>query len=157
MSETRHIAERASGGFFHASAKVGEPAKPILGTETVLEIGADRAGRRRAERKALCLTEHAIEVFLPAHVAGIADVQAAEMALIFIALTVANVYATRAGGKLKLSPNLSERGFASQADYENADRLLRVLQGKQGAVQGRLDGIVDDGLHIYMRSYLSMN
>lgn len=85
------------------------------------------------------------------------DVQAAEMALIFVALTVANVYATRAGGKLKLSPNLSERGFASQADYENADRLLRVLQGKQGAVQGRLDGIVDDGLHIYMRSYLSMN
>lgn len=85
------------------------------------------------------------------------DVKAAEMALIFIALTVANVYATRAGGKLKLSPNLSERGFASQADYENADRLLRVLQGKQGAVQGRLDGIVDDGLHIYMRSYLSMN
>ena len=85
------------------------------------------------------------------------DVKAAEMALIFVALTVANVYATRAGGKLKLSPNLSERGFASQADYENADRLLRVLQGKQGAVQGRLDGIVDDGLHIYMRSYLSMN
>ena len=85
------------------------------------------------------------------------DVKAAEMALIFIALTVANVYATRAGGKLKLSPNLSERGFASQADYENADRLLRVLQGKQGAVQGRLDGIVDYGLHIYMRSYLSMN
>lgn len=98
-----------------------------------------------------------ISKVLPNFSATDTDVKAAEMALIFIALTVANVYATRAGGKLKLSPNLSERGFASQADYENADRLLRVLQGKQGAVQGRLDGIVDDGLHIYMRSYLSMN
>lgn len=98
-----------------------------------------------------------ISKVLPNFSATDTDVQAAEMALIFIALTVANVYATRAGGKLKLSPNLSERGFASQADYENADRLLRVLQAKQGAVQGRLDGIVDDGLHIYMRSYLSMN
>lgn len=98
-----------------------------------------------------------ISKVLPNFSATDTDVKAAEMALIFIALTVANVYATRAGGKLKLSPNLSERGFASQADYENADRLLRVLQAKQGAVQGRLDGIVDDGLHIYMRSYLSMN
>lgn len=82
---------------------------------------------------------------------------AAKMALVFIALTTANVYATRAGGKTKLSPQLSERGGASQLDYENADRELRKLQASNvNFTQGRLDGIVDDVLHVYFRSYLSM-
>ena len=84
------------------------------------------------------------------------DTRAAQMALIFIALTGANSYATRAGGKLKTSPALSERGFASQTDYNNADRLLRVLQSKPDAAQGNVDKIVDDVFGLYMRTYLSM-
>lgn len=86
-----------------------------------------------------------------------ADVKAAQMSLIFIALVGDNTYATRAGGKLKLSPSLSERGYVSQTDVDEADRLLKVLQGKEGATQGQLDRIVDDVLHLYMRTYLSMN
>lgn len=84
------------------------------------------------------------------------DTRAAQMALIFIALTGANAYATRAGGKLKTSPALSERGYASQSDYNNADRLLRVLQSKPDTTQGNVDKIVDDVFGLYMRTYLSM-
>lgn len=76
--------------------------------------------------------------------------------LVFIALCGDNTYATRSGGKQKMSPNLSERGYASQTDFETADLLLRQVQTLQGAVQGRLDGIVNDVLHIYFRSYLAM-
>lgn len=76
--------------------------------------------------------------------------------LVFIALCGDNTYATRSGGETKMSPNLSERGYASQTDFETADFLLRQVQTLQGAVQGRLDGIVNDVLHIYFRSYLAM-
>lgn len=77
--------------------------------------------------------------------------------LVFMALCGENVYATRSGGKMKMSPNLSERGYLSQTDYETADNLLRQCQALQGAEQGQLDRIVNDVLHIYFRSYLSMN
>ena len=76
--------------------------------------------------------------------------------LVFIALCGDNTYATRSGGKTKMSPNLSERGYASQTDFETADFLLRQCQTLQGATQGRLDGIVNDVLHIYFRSFLAM-
>lgn len=85
-------------------------------------------------------------------------VEAAAMQLVVIALSLDNVHVTRAGAKVKSSPALSERAYnATQMDYENANLLLRALQSQTGAVQGRLDGIVNDVLHIYFRSYLSMN
>lgn len=83
-------------------------------------------------------------------------VKKAVMQLVFIALCGDNTHATRAGGKVKLSPQLSERGYVSQADYDIADKLLRDCQTLTGAEQGNVDKIVNDVLHIYFRSYLGM-
>lgn len=83
--------------------------------------------------------------------------QAAIMQLAFILLCQRNTFATRAGGKLKLSPQLSENAQARQTDYDNADRLLRQLQGMQGGIAGKVEKMVDDICMLYMRSYISMN
>ena len=85
-----------------------------------------------------------------------ATATAAIMQLAFILLCQRNTFATRAGGKLKLSPQLSDNAQARQTDYDNADRLLRQLQAATGGIAGDIDKMVDDICMIYMRSYLSM-
>ena len=82
--------------------------------------------------------------------------RAAIMQLAFILLCQRNTFATRAGGKLKLSPQLSDNAQARQTDYDNADRLLRQLQAATGGIAGKIDKMVDDICMVYMRSYLSM-
>ena len=82
--------------------------------------------------------------------------RAAIMQLAFILLCQRNTFATRAGGKLKLSPQLSDNAQARQTDYDNADRLLRQLQTGTGGIAGKIDKMVDDICMVYMRSYLSM-
>ena len=82
--------------------------------------------------------------------------KAAIMQLAFILLCQRNTFATRAGGKLKLSPQLSDNAQARQTDYDNADRLLRQLQAATGGIAGEIDKMVDDICMIYMRNYLSM-
>ena len=82
--------------------------------------------------------------------------KAAIMQLAFILLCQRNTFATRAGGKLKLSPQLSDNAQARQTDYDNADRLLRQLQAATGGIAGKIDKMVDDICMVYMRSYLSM-
>ena len=81
---------------------------------------------------------------------------AAIMQLAFILLCQRNTFATRAGGKMKLSPQLSDNAQARQTDYDNADRLLRQLQSAPGGIAGKIDKMVEDICMIYMRSYLSM-
>lgn len=81
---------------------------------------------------------------------------AAIMQLAFILLCQRNTFATRAGGKVKLSPQLSDNAQARQTDYDNADRLLRQLQAATGGIAGEVDKMVDDICMVYMRSYLSM-
>lgn len=85
-----------------------------------------------------------------------ATASAAVMQLAFILLCQRNTFATRAGGKLKLSPQLSDNAQARQTDYDNADRLLRKLQAATGGIAGQIDKMVDDICMVYMRSYLSM-
>lgn len=82
--------------------------------------------------------------------------KAAIMQLAFILLCQRNTFATRAGGKVKLSPQLSDNAQARQTDYDNADRLLRQLQAATGGIAGEIDKMVDDICMVYMRSYLSM-
>lgn len=83
--------------------------------------------------------------------------KAAIMQLAFILLCQRNTFATRAGGKVKLSPSISENAQARQTDYDNAHRLLRQCQAATGGIAGDIDKMVDDVCMIYMRSYLSMN
>ena len=85
-----------------------------------------------------------------------ATASAAIMQLAFILLCQRNTFATRAGGKMKLSPQLSDNAQARQTDYDNADRLLRQLQAAAGGIAGKIDKMVDDICMVYMRSYLSM-
>ena len=85
-----------------------------------------------------------------------ATAKAAIMQLAFILLCQRNTFATRAGGKMKLSPQLSDNAQARQTDYDNADRLLRQLQAATGGIAGEIDKMVDDICMVYMRSYLSM-
>ena len=82
--------------------------------------------------------------------------KAAIMQLAFILLCHRNTFATRAGGKLKLSPQLSDNAQARQTDFDNADRLLRQLQTATGGIAGKIDKMVDDICMVYMRSFLSM-
>lgn len=82
--------------------------------------------------------------------------KAAIMQLVFILLCQRNTSATRSGGKLKLSPQLSENAQARQSDYDNADRLLRKLQSEPHGISGNIAQMVDDICLIYMRNFLSM-
>ena len=77
----------------------------------------------------------------------------AAMQIAYILLLQRSAVATRAGGKLKLSPSLSDAGYPSQQDYSNADRLLRRLQEiGPGAVAGDVSKLVDDIAGIYYRN-----
>lgn len=81
-----------------------------------------------------------------------ADVKSAEVALVFVMLVNASVSATRSGGKVKLSPQQSERGYVVQRDLEEVDIRLRKLQGKVGSLRGLVSELVDDVEGIYLRN-----
>lgn len=106
--------------------------------------------------------DHAVADVTAAYVAKVTtdtttdEAKAAIMQLAFILLCQRNTFATRAGCKLKLSPQLSDNAQARQTDYDNADRLLRQLQAATGGIAGKIDKMVDDICMVYMRSYLSM-
>lgn len=72
----------------------------------------------------------------------------AVMQLAFILLVQRSVVATRSGGKEKTSPSLSENGYPSQTDFDNADRLLRKVQ----TIGGDVSALVDDICEIYYRN-----
>lgn len=76
------------------------------------------------------------------------DTKIAVMQLAVILLLQRNAVVTRAGGKTKLSPSLSEAGYPSQSDMENADCLLRKIQ----TVDGLPSTLVDDICNIYYRN-----
>lgn len=77
----------------------------------------------------------------------------AAMQIAYILLLQRSAVATRAGGKLKLSPSLSDAGYPSQQDYSNADRLLRRLQEIGPVpVAGDTSKLVDDIAGIYYRN-----
>ena len=77
----------------------------------------------------------------------------AAMQIAYILLLQRSAVATRAGGKLKLSPSLSDAGYPSQQDYSNADRLLRKLQEVGPMpVAGDVSKLVDDIAGIYYRN-----
>ena len=77
-----------------------------------------------------------------------ADHKAAVMQLAFILLLQRSAVATRSGGKEKTSPSLSENGYPSQSDFDNADRLLRKVQ----TISGHVSVLVDDICGIYYRN-----
>ena len=84
----------------------------------------------------------------PAYVMTDTDVKAAVMQLAFILLLIRTAVATRSGGKVKESPNLSTAGYPTQSDKDNADRLLRKVQ----TVSGLPSKLVDDICGIYYRT-----
>jgi hypothetical protein len=77
-----------------------------------------------------------------------ADVKAAVMQLAFILMLRRAAVVTRSGGKVKMSPSLSEAGYPTQSDMENADRLLRKVQ----TAAGLPSKLVDDIAGIYYRT-----
>lgn len=77
------------------------------------------------------------------------------MHIAVILLLQRRAVATRAGGKVKLSPQLSENGGPTQYDFDYADYLLRKVQTDEvdnGSVQGNISEIVDDIAGIYYRN-----
>lgn len=87
------------------------------------------------------------------HVIHTPEQGAAAMQIAYILLLQRSAVATRAGGKLKLSPSLSDAGYPSQQDYSNADRLLRRLQEVgPNPVAGDVSKLVDDIAGIYYRN-----
>lgn len=87
------------------------------------------------------------------HIMHTSEQAEAAMQIAYILLLQRSAVATRAGGKLKLSPSLSDVGYPSQQDYSNADRLLRKLQEVgPDAVTGDASKLVDDIAGIYYRN-----
>ncbi len=81
-----------------------------------------------------------------------AVVQAAIMQLTYILLLRRHAVATRSGGKVKLSPSLSETAGPTQQDLEEADRRLRAIQASTtDATQGIPSKLVDDIAGLYFR------
>lgn len=87
-------------------------------------------------------------IFKVANVHKGSDIADAIMQLAFILLCQRSTVATRSGGKVKISPSVSEPGYPSQADFENADRLLRTIQN----IDGNISEMVDDICGIYYRN-----
>ena len=81
-----------------------------------------------------------------------ADVVAAIKQLTFVILAKRDTIVTRAGGKDKSSPTSSVDAQLRQVDIEEADRLLRVLQGKPNGIPGTTSKLVEDIAHIYFRT-----
>lgn len=81
-----------------------------------------------------------------------AVVQAAIMQLTYILLLRRHAVATRSGGKVKLSPSLSDTAGPTQQDLEEADRRLRAIQASTtDATQGIPSKLVDDIAGLYFR------
>lgn len=99
----------------------------------------------RAEKD---VTEAYIAKVAPAFASTDADVKAAVMQLAFILMLRRAAVVTRSGGKVKMSPSLSEAGYPTQSDMENADRLLRKVQ----TAAGLPSKLVDDIAGIYYRT-----
>lgn len=74
------------------------------------------------------------------------------MQLATILLIRRNTVATRAGGKVKNTPQLSETADIRQTDLDNADRLIRKVQ----TVQGVPSKLVDDIAGVYFRHTIGM-
>lgn len=94
------------------------------------------------------VTEAYIAKVAPSYSTTDADIKAAIMQLAFILLLHRTAVATRSGGKEKTSPSLSENGYPSQSDFDNADRLLRKVQ----TIGGNVSVLVDDICGIYYRN-----
>jgi hypothetical protein len=94
------------------------------------------------------VTEAYVAKVAPDFMPQSADVKAAVMQLAAILLLRRAAVVTRSGGKVKMSPSLSEAGYPNQADVENADRLLRKVQ----SVSGNVSELVDDIAGIYFRN-----
>lgn len=75
------------------------------------------------------------------------DQKAAAMQLAFILLVRRNTVATRAGGKVKQTPQLSETADIRQTDLDSADRLIRKVQ----TIAGEPSKLVDDIAGVYYR------
>lgn len=74
------------------------------------------------------------------------------MQLATILLIRRNTVATRAGGKVKNTPQLSETADIRQTDLDNADRLIRKVQ----TVTGVPSKLVDDIAGVYFRHAIGM-
>lgn len=94
------------------------------------------------------VTEAYIAKVMPTYSTTDTDVKAAIMQLAFILLLQRTAVATRSGGKDKTAPSLSENGYPSTSDLENADRLLRKIQTEAGVTSN----LVDDICGIYFRT-----
>lgn len=78
----------------------------------------------RAERE---VTEAYVAKVAPSFDAESNEVKACIMSLVYILLLQRHAVATRAGGKVKQSPMLSENAEPTQGDLDNADRLLMAI------------------------------
>ncbi len=94
------------------------------------------------------VTEAYIAKVMPTYSTTDTDVTAAIMQLAFILLLQRAAVATRSGGKEKTAPSLSENGYPSASDLENADRLLHMIQTEAGVTST----LVDDICGIYYRT-----
>lgn len=100
---------------------------------------------KRAENE---VTEAYVAKVNPTFVPQSADVKAAVMQLVFILIVQRHAVATRAGGKTKMTPTMSENAYPTQQDMENADRLLRKI----ASVDVPVSSVVDDICCIYYRN-----
>lgn len=73
--------------------------------------------------------------------------------LVYFTLNSGNTFSTRSGGKEKLSPDLSEKGYSSDVDAQRCDFYLSKIQ----TVFGLRDKLVNDIFGIYFRTYLGFN
>lgn len=103
----------------------------------------------RAERE---VTEAYIAKVAPSFDAETTTVKACVMSLASILLLQRHAVATRAGGKVKQSPSMSDNAEPTQGDFDNADRLLLAVSDVKFPSR-----VVDDicGLY-YRRKFLGL-
>lgn len=103
----------------------------------------------RAERE---VTEAYVAKVAPSFDAETTTVKACVMSLASILLIQRHAVATRAGGKVKQSPSMSDNAEPTQGDFDNADRLLRAVSEVKFPSR-----VVDDicGLY-YRRKFLGL-
>lgn len=103
----------------------------------------------RAERE---VTEAYIAKVAPSFDAENTTIKACVMSLASILLIQRHAVATRAGGKVKQSPTMSDNAEPTQGDLDNADCLLRAV-----SVVKFPSRVVDDicGLY-YRRKFLGL-
>ena len=114
-----------------------------------LQVSQGEINRAEADVKAAYLDRIYADYVTPPDI-----IKSAMMQLAFILLLKRSAVATRSGGKVKTSPD-SVTGYPTQEDFDNADRLLRLMQEtyrNNGAVQGHPSKIVEDICGIYYRN-----